>query len=467
MICGCYLAKEGLRVLIIEQYSKPGGCCTSFKRKGYDFDVGVHYLGAIQKGALGKILSDLDLGQDLNLESVDPSYKIIMPENVVYIREDPYDTIEEFKKAFYRDKNDVEKFFRFILETRFLSIFSKVKNMTFYELMSQFISNHKLKSTIDVLLANIGISSKDASALKTVILLREYVLDKVYYPREGIQEFPDAVVNKFKEYGGEIVFSSSVTKILTRGNRIEGVSIEDNVNINTKIVVSNIDAISTYTKLLSLNCKESKIVNNLQLSPAMFSVYLGISGIQKNIRCDSRCIVKCYSYDIDRHFFVSETNVAKGTVPLIVASFVPHYGALSYKKDKISVGILCFAPYASEDFWIKNRKPFADRLVGLFRKTIDIQVDTFDVIETATPLTYYRYTRNSGGAAFGWASTVEQVNSNIIPQKSSIKGLFLAGHWCIDIGVTGVPGVALSGRRAAELVIKEIDRPWNYGPILT
>ena len=35
LVCGCYLAKAGLRVLIVEQHNKPGGYCTSFKRKGF------------------------------------------------------------------------------------------------------------------------------------------------------------------------------------------------------------------------------------------------------------------------------------------------------------------------------------------------------------------------------------------------------------------------------------------------
>ena len=35
LTCGCYLAKAGLKVLIIEQHNKPGGYCTSFERKGY------------------------------------------------------------------------------------------------------------------------------------------------------------------------------------------------------------------------------------------------------------------------------------------------------------------------------------------------------------------------------------------------------------------------------------------------
>ena len=33
LVCGCYLAKAGMKVLIAEQHYKPGGYCTSFKRQ--------------------------------------------------------------------------------------------------------------------------------------------------------------------------------------------------------------------------------------------------------------------------------------------------------------------------------------------------------------------------------------------------------------------------------------------------
>ncbi len=34
LVCGCYLAKAGMKVLIAERHFKPGGYCTSFRRKG-------------------------------------------------------------------------------------------------------------------------------------------------------------------------------------------------------------------------------------------------------------------------------------------------------------------------------------------------------------------------------------------------------------------------------------------------
>ena len=78
-----------------------------------------------------------------------------------------------------------------------------------------------------------------------------------------------------------------------------------------------------------------------------------------------------------------------------------------------------------------------------------------NVTVNAVPHTFYRYTFNKFGSAFGWASTVKQISPYIFPQKTSIDGLVLAGHWCtVGSGQGGIPRVAFSGKKASEIIIK-------------
>ncbi len=48
LVCGCYLAKAGMKVLIVEKNAQPGGYCTSFTRGGFTFDSCVHSLGSLR-----------------------------------------------------------------------------------------------------------------------------------------------------------------------------------------------------------------------------------------------------------------------------------------------------------------------------------------------------------------------------------------------------------------------------------
>ncbi|MDX5583700.1 MAG: NAD(P)-binding protein, partial [Aureibaculum sp.] len=46
---GAILAKEGQQVLILERHYTAGGFTHVFKRKGYEWDVGIHYIGDVQR----------------------------------------------------------------------------------------------------------------------------------------------------------------------------------------------------------------------------------------------------------------------------------------------------------------------------------------------------------------------------------------------------------------------------------
>ena len=43
------LAKEGQKVLVLEKHYTPGGFTHVFKRKGFEWDVGIHYIGEMQR----------------------------------------------------------------------------------------------------------------------------------------------------------------------------------------------------------------------------------------------------------------------------------------------------------------------------------------------------------------------------------------------------------------------------------
>ncbi|NTV53846.1 MAG: NAD(P)-binding protein, partial [Syntrophaceae bacterium] len=68
LVCGCYLAKAGMKVLIAEQHNRPGGYCTSFKRLGFTFDAGPHCFGSYRKeGITRKILEELEIDDALTI----------------------------------------------------------------------------------------------------------------------------------------------------------------------------------------------------------------------------------------------------------------------------------------------------------------------------------------------------------------------------------------------------------------
>ena len=52
------LSKAGLKVLVLEKHGKCGGACHIFKEEGYEFDVGIHYIGGFTRQTLDRTLLD-------------------------------------------------------------------------------------------------------------------------------------------------------------------------------------------------------------------------------------------------------------------------------------------------------------------------------------------------------------------------------------------------------------------------
>jgi all-trans-retinol 13,14-reductase len=78
LTCAAFLAKEGLSVLVAEQHSKPGGYCTSFKRKGFTFDVGIDFIMGVESdGVLSRILEELGIKSKIEFIELSPLTRII------------------------------------------------------------------------------------------------------------------------------------------------------------------------------------------------------------------------------------------------------------------------------------------------------------------------------------------------------------------------------------------------------
>src|SRR5262249_59475028 len=74
------LAKEGLRVLVVERHDRPGGYAHAFRRKGYTFDSAVHLVGGCESapgggpGLLDGLLRRLGVRERCTFLRADPFY---------------------------------------------------------------------------------------------------------------------------------------------------------------------------------------------------------------------------------------------------------------------------------------------------------------------------------------------------------------------------------------------------------
>jgi phytoene dehydrogenase-like protein len=456
LVCGCYLAKNGLKVAILEQHCVPGGYCTSFKRGGFLFDAAVHYIGGVKKGALNEIFSDLELFKEVKFCQMNPTDKVLFLDQEVYFYANPEVTVRELCKKFYSEKHNIEKFFDFVLHKNVAYIARKTMGMNFRQVLDDFFHSEIIKTSLSVLVVgNMGLSPQDMSAVSAIIFFRDFIFDPGYYPMGGMQKLADALRKKFCAYGGKIILSDKVVRMEgdEKKNIITELFSSKGQAFKAKAYVSASDATDLFQKIVDLDCKEKIKVKKLLPSVSLFVAYLGVNESQIKVSRE-RC----------NHWFISDNNfnayfknlnkdLLAGTVPLWMASFPSERNNYNEKK-KCTMQLFTLADFETKSFWLDNKRKILEIMIKKAEEKFPLAKGKIVVKEAATPTSFWRYTFNKNGAAYGWASLKDQTDSALFPQKTSIGNLFQIGHWSTrGAGQGGISTVALSGKNGA-LTIK-------------
>lgn len=459
LVCGCYLAKTGMKVLIVEKNDKPGGYCTSFEKKGYRFDACVHYLGSYRRdGILRKILEDLEVDKKIKIIRFNPSYVIVTPDRRIEINNDLTETIQEFQKEFPQQSRQIEIFFKEITKQDFSSLFIKLRDKSFSDFLSQYFTDDKLKAIFSILLlGNAGLPASLISASIASMVLREYILDGGYYPQNGMQSLPDILAARFKELGGKIFLSHLVKEIRFKNGKIDGIRTDRNQFISAKYVISDCDARQTFLSLLSSssinkkNISQTKI-KKMQPSLSAFLVYLGLKKEFEEISKGIHNLWVLSSYDIDKAYL----SIKQGNLNcknLFSACFLRSTNnPLSKEDKKMSMCLFVDAPFKTKEYWDKNKNIWSNVLIQKVETVFPKLSDYILVKDIATPHTLQDYTFNYKGSMYGWSSLPSQFARFGMAQKTFIDGLYLTGHWT-TLG-HGIPMVAFLGHDVSKLILK-------------
>lgn len=455
LVCGCYLAKAGLRTLIVEKNASAGGYCTSFTRNGYRFDACVHFLSTLrEKGKFHTILGNLGVLDKIKIVKQDPSDIIITPDYKIKLFKNIDQTIAEFQKYFPDEKDGIAKFCNYIVSTPAMAL-EQLRSKTLKELLDSYFSDNSLKTIFSILiLALAGFPAHKISALVACLILKEFILfDGGYYPVGGMQAFADTLVQTFVDAGGKIILGKKVNKILVKNNKAIAVMIDNNVSFTTKHTVSACDARQTFYELIGkdvLGLENVQKIDKLVPSYSTFSVYLGIDD---NFKLSPELKASIWIMDGRNGDEIYSKMLKCECMFLGLAS--PSIKDASSKTKKQSLCLTSIVPFKNSSYWInnENRKLVEDRLIGMAEKVLPGISKHISLKFNSTPVTLNKWTCNYAGAAYGWAGTPEQFGNPDISEVTPVENLYLTGHWN-NMG-SGITSVANSGYNTANSILKK------------
>ncbi len=447
LVCGCYLAKAGMKVLIAEQHYKPGGYCTSFKRKGFTFDAAAHSFGGYRYGPLGNIFKGLEIDKKINILKFDPSDIVITPDYKVFFYTDIDKTIKDFQRTFPQDSDSINKFFHFLLQPD-LNSFAKIRSWTFKNLLDQYFINEKLKSVLSFpIFGNSGLPPSLISAFLGSKIFKEFLLDGGYYPDGSMQALPNALSERLKEFGGELRLSCPVKKIRVKDNRVIGVVLEKDGFVPSKYVISNCDARQTFFKLLGRRIVKKdflNIINNMVTSLSIFIAYLGVNNFLDSIPEPGANVWYLSHYNLDEAYIAAREGNFKN-----IGGYMVHVS-----PDKRNILAFMNAPFKNKKYWINNKMKILDYFIKRIELEVIPELSKHIIYkDAASPQTLYKYTSNYKGAAYGWAGTPSQLTIPGLRKPPYIQGLYLTGHWTTH-GL-GIPGVVYIGYDTAKIILRK------------
>ncbi len=459
LICGCYLAKNGMRTLIVEKNEKPGGYCTSVEKGGYKFDLGVHNLGNFGDGSmLNRIFTEIGVLNDLKIIKRDSAHTILMPDLEIELYSDYRHTLHSLKEKFPKEARGLDTFFNTLFKSSTHALYGAYKKESYQKVIDECFKDNKIKCLLRVLSGNNAVSSEHLSGFVALMMIKNFVFGGAYNIKNGgVQVLSDSLARKLLSFGGEIIYNAEVDRIEVKNKQAIGVDFKKNA-IKSKYVISASDAYNTFTKLIDKRFVDKKIINKLDNLMTTSSALLCFFGLRpKSLKFSRKrhSFWYCPTHRSDLYFSDSSDIKRK---PIFFYSPTQYDNTLTKNRGDILTAAI-IADYNDKLFWDDKMEEIRSYVVGCANKIFGISSEDIVVEDHRTPRDLYVMTKNYKGAVRGWASTPRQSSRDVFSGENIYKNLFCTGHWTTaEFGQGGISNVANMARRTYESILREESR---------
>ncbi|MBW4555146.1 MAG: carotene isomerase [Trichormus sp. ATA11-4-KO1] len=309
LVTATQLVAKQAKVLVLECYLIPGGSSGYFERQGYRFDVGASMIfGFGQNGTtnlLTRALNAVHVSQQTIVDPVQIHYHL--PNQLNLKVERVYDNFLQNLIAYFRhEEKGIRRFYdecwqvfnclnsidllsleepRYLMRTFFqhpLACLGLVKYLpqNVGDVARRYIKDPELLKFIDMECYCWSVVSADMTPMINAgMVFSDRHYGGVNYPKGGVGQIAQKLVEGLEKAGGKIQYQAKVTKILTERGRAIGVQLANGKVYHGKCIVSNATRWDTFEKLLPVEEKprnEKKWQQCYQKSPSFLSLYMGV-----------------------------------------------------------------------------------------------------------------------------------------------------------------------------------------------
>lgn len=477
MTAAAALSRVGRKVLLLEQYERPGGLTNSFSRNGFRWDVGIHYLSSFAPGDPERRVLDWLTDEPIEMAPIGTVYDTVHIGNADPIQlSRPTEAQKlDLKERFPEEGDAIDAWFAALREARDAALtvvttratpslvghaitwwkgrsIERWCERTTAEVIRELTDNDQLAAVFAAQWGDFGGRPGTASFAFHALVVGSYLEKGGRYPVGGPSAFAGHLLPTITSNGGEVRSGTAVESLVFEGDRVVGVRTSKGEAFRADVVVSDIGARETVDKLLPDTHQHQHQdwvdeIRSFNPNICHFSLHLGFEG---DIESAGATKSNHWIYPTGQTDAVW-IDAPEGAPPGVYVSFA------SLKDPTHDPGpenrhageILAWTDWSVVERWAnvppdKRQEDYGEfkrhveaTLFGQFKEYFPRLAELCVFRELSTPLATAAITGHMKGAFYGLEVTPRRLLSNALRMKTPIDGLYLAGQDAVSPGLPG------------------------------
>jgi all-trans-retinol 13,14-reductase len=480
------------RVLVLERHFKIGGFTHTFTRPGgWSWDVGLHYVGEMGEGMLGRRLFDFITGCGVKWNPLPDAYDVfVYPTLQVSACKGEAKFRRALIDAFPTERSNIERYFRDLRSAMgwrnryfmakvmpapvgwLIQAVNRFGRDPSRELTSQYLERRfrdpQLRAVVTSQWADYGLPP-GRSAFATHAVIASHYLNGAWYPAGGAGEIAKATGAVIRAAGGELLANHEVTRILLEGDRAVGVEVNIKkgksgvrAEFRAPVVVSDAGAWNTFARMLPPAALPFR--DQLTSPPEGFEVVELFLGLRRDPRemgfqGENHWIFDSFNHD---EMYAHRNELLDGRVGMAYLSFPSLKDPNAQRHTAEIIAPLSYRSLEAhrEEPWRRRgaeyesaKKRMTQALLDLVERYHPGFGDLVEYSELGTPLTFELFTAAPSGAIYGYPGTPERYTKSWLAPRTPIRNLYLTG---CDVGLPGIMGAMMGGVVTASCLLGRV-----------
>lgn len=458
LTAGAKLAKEGKNILLLEQHDRPGGCATTFTRKEYTMEVGLHEMDGLHPSdGKTKIFNDLGLFEGVEYLPVPEFYRFYNGRTDLVMPHDTEQAKSVLKSHFPEESQGIDAYFERLMNARRINVMERDQpDIPVGEFLDATFRDEEIKL---VLLGNLGYFHDDPYSLSLryfSMAESAYFHGRANFIRGGSQQLSNKLVEVIRAHGGKVLLNHKVTSIEAEESKLLSVRFintlpgdHSGIEARAKDFIANA-ALPLVADMIQIPAGKtlSRELSGQPIGASLLTVYYGFS---KSLKSLGHNHYSTFVFDgsvktqkdikVNNHDAFSRRGFTFVDYSQVDAQLAP---------EGKSVGAICCIDYlddwkdlSREEYKLKKQLA-AEQLTDRLERLIPGIREHIAHMEVGTARTVQRYTSNPGGAVYGFAQVP---NRPALKSMEALSNLHIASAWGKFGG--GFSGALFSGYMTA------------------